>query len=695
MYEGDPVGHSDVGAPDSAPNDGEYETPTWYAPFPEKDGYESDQRRYGAIEQRSFDIQVTSPVEDVEALFHRKHLTAQFHAANCTYWEKKTPYANDGRLLYDQAILDLFEEKLECEGIDPSESNIPERRLKTLFLRFAREQTGTEQMEYLKGPNPVVVATHSALGYNGPSDVPNYDALQREFRKFSDEEDGNDEISLRAFQDAVTRAVFAVYRAGIIAPDAVTEKYGFTDVEPPLDEHDVPRETKKEELRRFIEELLDRTTTPLTFGRQSDETKHDMEAFIGAFAASALFNHGLEELKDVCDWNYPRENIPGGGWPHNYISKLQHGEYLTGFESGSENDPVPAINDQFNVVHDRTLHLASMLGFWSDDDPINLGVDMFRLDWSGDSLDATIARPKKPGHDGVIEQWTFVLAGGIDTESRFILGGRWIDTLSNYPTALSEILTNTLETVPIDSIFVDAEIVSGELIETLRRFADDSWVISAPDKAVAKGLMRLTPDDYVGFARDVKWNVAPRPNLVTYPTDGKPSGTVEINPDDILTQEIRSEDDGERVSIPFDTTTANISTSQSSLNEEESLPWLTQEIADLESEPGIGSEESLAAYLTDRSLPENSASGIRFQYIQRWAIEDTVNRVTNNFMPKINGKDSKLRLYGTHIAILFYNWYILINRCLSPRGLRLDVSHQELLQAIMDVCFSPRREQRQ
>lgn len=687
MYEGDQINHTDNHPPDSAPNDGEYRTPTWYAPFPKKDGYESNRRKYGAVEQRAFDIEVSSPVEDVETLFHRKHLTAQFHAANQDYWEKRSPYTNDGSLLYDQAILDLFEEKLACEGIDPAESNIPGNRLKTLFLRLAREQTGKAQIEYLKESNTVSLATHSALGYDLPSDVPNYDTLQRELRKLKDENE--DVIALPAFKDAVTRAVFAVYRAGITLPDAVQEKYDFTAVEPPLDERSVSRETEKEELRRFVEVLLDKTTTPLTFGREDNETKHNMKAFIGAFAASALSDPGLENVKNIYDWNYPRKNIPGGGWAHNYISqRLRHGNNLSDFESDTENDPLPSINTQFNAVHNRTLQLANTLGFWSDEDPINLGIDMFRIDWTGDSLDATIGRPAKSGHDDVTEQWTFVLAGGIDTESRFVLGGRWIETLSEYPTALSEILTNTLETVDIDTIFVDSEIASGELIETLRRFAGDNWVISAPNKAVVKGLRRLTPENYATFARGVKWNVAPKPNVVTHPTNGKAANTVEINPDDVLTKEIRNEDDGERIGIPLDTTITNTPTTQRSLGGQESLQWLTHEIGDLESEPGIGDEGSVAAYLTDRSPPEDSAFGIRIQYIQRWAIEETVDQVANDFMPKINSQDSKLRLYGTHISILFYNWHTLINRCLSPQGLRLDISYQELLRAIIDICFS-------
>jgi len=88
MYNGPPIDHADDSAPDAAPNDGEYRTPTSYAPFPEKDGYDTDSRKYGAVESRAFDIEVSSPVDDVETLLHRTHLTAQFHEANRNYWEQ-------------------------------------------------------------------------------------------------------------------------------------------------------------------------------------------------------------------------------------------------------------------------------------------------------------------------------------------------------------------------------------------------------------------------------------------------------------------------------------------------------------------------------------------------------------------------------------------------------------------------------
>jgi hypothetical protein len=122
-----------------------------HAPFPQKDGYDPGERKYGAVEKRGFDIHVSSPVDDVEELSRRTHLAAQFHVDNRPYWEENSRFINDGGMLYDRAVLDLFEEKLNCEGINLSDPDIeiPLRRLKALFLRKAREQSGTDFHEYL------------------------------------------------------------------------------------------------------------------------------------------------------------------------------------------------------------------------------------------------------------------------------------------------------------------------------------------------------------------------------------------------------------------------------------------------------------------------------------------------------------------------------------------------------------------
>lgn len=88
--------HTDIHAPDNAPGDGDYPAPIDHAPFPKKDGYEPGERNYGMVEERGFDIHIFSPVDDVEELFRRTHLTAQFHKKNHPYWEENSRFINNG-----------------------------------------------------------------------------------------------------------------------------------------------------------------------------------------------------------------------------------------------------------------------------------------------------------------------------------------------------------------------------------------------------------------------------------------------------------------------------------------------------------------------------------------------------------------------------------------------------------------------
>lgn len=681
--------HTDASPPENAPEDGKYRTPMEHAPFPQKDGYDPGERKYGAVEKRGFDIHVSSPVDDVEELSRRTHLAAQFHVNNRPYWEENSRFINDGGMLYDRAVLDLFEEKLNCEGINLSDPDIeiPLPRLKALFLRKAREQSGTDFHEYLTDTQAAGLPTLQKTGYETRSEVPSYQTFQRTYNTLHGED--TDTIDGDAFEAAVTRAVYAVYRAGIVPPDAVKQEYGFDALEPPLNEKYVSRDTEKAELREFVELLFDLTTEPLTFGRDSEQSKHDMQAFIGALAASALTGAGLEGLKDVCDWNHPRDRIPGGAWLDNYVSGLPiHAEEMSESQFDGAADSISTIDEQFNAVHRLTLQFAKALGFWSKSDPFKVGIDMFRVDWAGESLDVTIGRPPKADNDAVTEQWTFVIAGGAEPENRFILGGRWLQTLRDYPTAVREILSNAVPPAAIDTVLIDSEIVSGELIDTLWEFVGEDWIISAPDSVVVTGLKRLTPANHVGYAPEIRWNTDSKPNLVTYPTEGNNPDPVLVDPRDIALEAIQEEGDDDKIAIPLKHRLEDDTPRPTSLEPDPDVPLLIDAVDDLEAAPGIGSEDGLAAYFTGRSLQNRSGSGIRFQYVQRWSIEKTVDQLKNDFMPTINSRDPKKRLYAMHVAILLYNWHTLINRCLSPNGIRLDITHQELLQAIQHVAFN-------
>jgi hypothetical protein len=221
--------------------------------------------------------------------------------------------------------------------------------------------------------------------------------------------------------------------------------------------------------------------------------------------------------------------------------------------------------------------------------------------------------------------------------------------------------------------------ISGALIDAFREIADSDWVVRAPNRKIVKQLKGYTPENHIGYVPAVSWNTSSKPSAVSYPYDSSNPSFIEYTAQELKRADPTDSNDQTNLS---DYTVADDSSV--------SLPsTLTEQFDHPESLPGMGSGSTHTAYLTDRSLPEHSGSGIHFPYYQRWAIEEAINQLSNDFMPVINSDNEKLRLYGVNVAILFQNWHTLINRAPSPElGLRRTVTHQELLMAIQDVAFN-------
>lgn len=197
-----------------------------------------------------------------------------------------------------------------------------------------------------------------------------------------------------------------------------------------------------------------------------------------------------------------------------------------------------------------------------------------------------------------------------------------------------------------------------------------------------KKLKWFTPDNHIGYVRDVSWNTTSKPNLVAYPYNSSNPSLVEFTTRDL--------EQAEQVDINQQQTFSDFSNSEPDTDTTDSLPdAVVDKLNDFESMSEISDTNSHAAYLTDRELPERSPRHIHFPYYQRWALEHSINQIKNDTMPIISSSNKKLRLYGVNVAILFHNWHTLINRALSPElKLRLSVTHTQLLKAIQDVAFS-------
>ncbi|WP_340102179.1 hypothetical protein [Salinibaculum salinum] len=662
MPSGPPISHTDNFKPTATGGDGDYSVPTAYEDHPEK-------TEYGSVTER-FDgeIEIERPAETIAELRQETHLTAQLHEQNRIQQNSDWPFPNDSTTLFDVAILDVMDQALEIEGLSLDSHTVLPRRFRSYFLKSARKpQTLKEFHEYITESKPVL----TELGYRPERGGPSYERLRRVLNEDIPAELEGIERGTEAFAAAVERATYSVYRNGIEVPPSVETECGFEAVTAPLYEKGVSRPTEKIALRNWVNLLLDETVDPLTFGRS--EPQMTFRQYIGLLAASALYNCGVQTVPDISDYHYNRDLIPKGSGVGKYIRK----DLPMSNSRGKMGDTAKrGISEQFDAAHRATLGIAEQYGFFNE--PRSLAVDLYRIEWAGVENDLTINRPAKSENDNRSE-WTYAVIGIIDTEARFTLGARWLPDKSWYPSAVRELTPVANEFVDVEALYADSELISGDLIDAFRELADSDWIVRAPNRRVIQKLWRYTPENYVGYLPSVSWNTSPKPAAVAYPKKGDNPSTIRFTPAELRDVDIQDEQ-----------TQTDLSNFDESVTTPASeLPSLTDIFEDPETVDGVDRKTKHALYLTDRSLPDRSAAGIHFRYYQRWAIEETINQISNDYMPRIESGNEKLRLYGVNVAILFQNWHTLINRAQSPElGLRVDVTHQELLKAIEDVAFS-------
>jgi len=191
-----------------------------------------------------------------------------------------------------------------------------------------------------------------------------------------------------------------VFRNGITPPEAVRTAYGFDAIRPPLYEKSVPRPVKQEALQTWVRLLLNETLQPLTFHRKQSQI--EIPQFVGLFAASALYDCGVQTVPDVVDYHENRATVPKGSGVAKYIDDLP----LNNSEAAFGDEGKQSIVDQFDAVHRATLDLAHERGFF--DEPLSLAVDMYRIDWNGANDGSTINRPPISETD-VRSQWTYAV----------------------------------------------------------------------------------------------------------------------------------------------------------------------------------------------------------------------------------------------------------------------------------------------
>lgn len=655
------INHGDFNQPSQARISNSYSKPIELADNPAKDGY-------GPIPER-FDeeFELTHPAPDLDTLFETTHLAAQLHAFNRRRQAGNWPHPNDGTTLYDVAVLDVITDFLNEYDISPVPLDMPSRRFYVAVLKKARKPAKHQSfVEYLQTADHVL----AELGYPDTDALPGYETLRVAAADTLPEELTDDERD--QLDEAVVRAIYAVYRNGIVVPTTVATTFGFGAVSQPLSERDVPRAREQLALQNWVRYLMDNTLGELSFDRTNPQTS--FRQYIGLFAASALYNCGIQEVANISDYTYPRKLIPGGSGVGKYIrdDDLPLNDDRAAL-TDSERRPITA---QFDDVHCATLDIADDMGFFEK--PVSVAVDLYRIDWDGKETDRTINRPAKSDND-VRSQWTYGVFGVIDTDARFTLGARWLPEKSAYPRVVQSLAPIADEFLDVQALYADKELVSGALIDSFHQIADDNWITRAPEQPTVKKLKKHTPKNHVGYIPSVSWNTPHQSTLVAYPYNSSNPSMLEFN-----AKELHQADETD-----FDKQSSILEFSASNSSSTREPDPLKPSVADSDAVDGVGDTQTHAAYLTGRTVPDRSPAGIHFNYYQRWAIEDAIDAISNNFMPVVHANNEKLRLYGVNLAILFQNWHTLINRALSPDlGLPRHATHQEVLRAIEAVAFT-------
>lgn len=645
----------------------------------------SDKADYGPVDKRGLDYEIFRPASHVDILRREVHFEAQFHEANKDQWKEKTELPNNGGLLYSLAILDVAELVFEQEHIDPDAIGTDLYLVKHLLLKEARRIDSPD--DYLNYLDEIDRPAKFPLMPPPPHKIPGVlSSAQDEI-----ESAGLDDNLSRATQ----RAVFAAFRNGIVVPSDVSAFYGFDEVEPPFDETVVDDEEKWAELLSWMQELVDETTGPLSFGRT--RPTYGILQLLGVLATSALTGAGVRPSADMARWDYGGDLVPYGGLINEYINeKLRRSADEIHDTENSER--LPSINEQFDAVHRNTLTYADGLYFFRKSQ--RLAEDMTHID-TEKKTEFTIPGYTSDDNDAT-ESWTFSVLSIIDNASRFTIGIRLLPDKSKYPIAVNTLLSNASEHFDVQGIFTDKEMISGDLINNFRSWVGSNWIASAPERDYVKRFISITPSNCIGYVESLSWNASIQPNAVAYPhkrylkkntkdeededddenIEDSIKATIDVPESLLKRDELDIEEIGQKTLSGY-----SASSNESALSDE-AQEWFAKVKYDLGETPNVGNESSHAVYLTDRTLPERSAGGIRFGYVNRWGIEETIRQLKNDCLPYTDSSSPKIREYYMNIAVLFQNWHTLINRTPSPNlGYRLNVTSQEMLKALQHIAF--------
>jgi len=447
---------------------------------------------YGLVAQRGQDVVVEHPVENVEELYHKVHLTVQFAEANQPdKKDEKEPsegLTSESAAEFDKTILKLAERTLREEGLLLDELPGKPRRVQALLLHDAWAMDSHPGLvEHLDETE----ATARRLGFGSIPDQSTFwrthDALCEEGYR------GN-------IQNAATRAVHAAARHGITIPESALKAHGL-DVSVPIDEREVAGATRRAAIRNWVDSLLDELLEPISFDRL-ENLRHAVEAIIAAVAQGA-YAHGLNSARPTASWYYETGEVPTAG----QVSRL-----LRGIDSQE-------ILRMFTDINRRFIRIASEYGFFDRD--YNYALDTSWVMYEGKHVgeDGELKLMENP-KDGTA--WLFAALCVMDVDARFALGLDLVEDKSETTEQFRFLLRTAAREGGVNRVHIDREFYDGDAVRMCRAVAGRNWVIRAKRKGEAAELLEETPEGESNTRKNIDFaDVTPDPNLYVYPVPEK------------------------------------------------------------------------------------------------------------------------------------------------------------------------------
>lgn len=453
---------------------------------------------YGIVAQRGQDVQLEHPVEGVEELYHEGHLAVQFGEMNRPSDDEGGEDYSEERpggavAKFDEAVLAAAERALRAEAValdeTPQNETLDElpgkpEKVRALLLHDAWAMDSHPQLvDHLKE----IEATAQRLGL---SPVPNQSTFWRTHNTLCEEG------YRKNIQDAATRAVHAVVRRGIDAPESAIEAHGL-DFSSDVDEREVAEPTRRAAIRNWADVLLSELLEPISFDR-SENLQHAVEAVIAAVAQGA-YAHGLNSARPTAGWYYDMDEIPTAGQVSRLLRSVDTQEILR----------------MFTDINRRFIRITSEHGFFRRD--YNYALDTSWVIYEGEHAgeDGELKRIENP-KEGT--GWLFAVLCVTDIDARFALGLDLVEDKSETTEQFRFLLRTAAQEGGVNRVHIDREFYDGDAVRMCRAVAGRNWVIRAKRQGEAEELLEETPEGESANRTDIDFaDVNPGPNLYVYP----------------------------------------------------------------------------------------------------------------------------------------------------------------------------------